>query len=99
MTYQSINPNDGKQHKSFTYMSDGEFDSALAAAEGGVQRWKQTSYAERAAILTMAAELLRAHVDDFARLETLEMGRRIDEARGVLKVDELRRRRSGIAQR
>ena len=31
------------------------------------------------------AALLHAHVDDFARLATLEMGKRIDEARGEVK--------------
>jgi succinate-semialdehyde dehydrogenase/glutarate-semialdehyde dehydrogenase len=82
MTNQSTNPNDGKQLKSFAYQSDGELDSALATAAGCFQRWKHKNYAELAAILTKAAELLHAHVDDFARLETLEMGKRIDEARG-----------------
>jgi succinate-semialdehyde dehydrogenase/glutarate-semialdehyde dehydrogenase len=66
MTYQSINPNDGKELKSFPYMSNGELDSALAAAEGCFQTWKHKTYVERAAILTKAAELLHAHVDDFA---------------------------------
>ena len=36
-------------------------------------------------ILNKAAALLHAHVDDFAKLETLEMGKRIDEARGEVK--------------
>jgi succinate-semialdehyde dehydrogenase/glutarate-semialdehyde dehydrogenase len=32
-----------------------------------------------------AAALMHAHVDDFAKLATLEMGKRIDEARGEVK--------------
>jgi len=35
--------------------------------------------------LNKAAALLHAHVDDFAKLETLEMGKRINEARGEVK--------------
>ena len=85
MTYQSINPNDGKRLKSFEHMSNAQLDGALAAAEGCFQTWKHKPYAERAAILMKAAELLHAHVDDFARLETLEMGKRIGEARGEVK--------------
>ena len=36
----------------------------------------------RPLIISKAVALLHAHVDDFAMLETLEMGKRIDEARG-----------------
>ena len=82
MAYQSINPNDGKLLASFEHMSNVELDQALAAAETCFQTWKHTSYAERAVIVNKAAALLHAHVDDFARLETLEMGKRVDEARG-----------------
>lgn len=85
MTYQSINPNDGKLLKSFEHMSSARLDEALAAAEHCFKTWKHKSYAERAAILTKAAALLHAHADDFALLETLEMGKRIAEARGEVK--------------
>lgn len=85
MAYQSINPNDGKLIKSFEHMSSGQLDAALAKAESCFQVWKHTGFAERAAIVNKAATLLRAHVDDFARLATLEMGKRIDEARGEVR--------------
>ena len=54
-------------------------------AERCFQTWKHKPYAERAVILNKAAALLHAHVDDFARLETLEMGKRIAEARAEVK--------------
>ena len=82
MAYQSINPNDGKLLKSFEHMSSARLDEVLAAAEDCFQTWKHKSYIERAAVLTKAAALPDAHADDFARLETLEMGKRIAEARG-----------------
>jgi len=85
MTYQSINPNDGKRLQSFENLSNAQLDNALAAAESCFQTWKHKTYAERAVILTKAAALLHAHVEDFARLETLEMGKRIAEARGEVK--------------
>ncbi|MGL6112938.1 MAG: NAD-dependent succinate-semialdehyde dehydrogenase [Rubrivivax sp.] len=85
MAYQSINPNDGKLLESFEHLSNAQLDNALAAAEACFQTWKHKPYAERDAILTKAAALLHAHVDDFARLETLEMGKRIDEARSEVK--------------
>ncbi|MEB0033232.1 NAD-dependent succinate-semialdehyde dehydrogenase [Undibacterium sp. RTI2.1] len=85
MSYQSINPNDGKTLKTFEHLSKTQLESSLASAESCFQTWKQTSYQERAAIVKKAAKLLHARVDDFAKLATLEMGKRIDEARGEVQ--------------
>jgi len=82
MTYQSINPTTGKTLKTFEQLSDKQLDDKLAAAATCFQAWKQKSYSERAVIVAKAAELMRGHVDDFAKLATLEMGKRINEARG-----------------
>ncbi len=85
MAYQSINPNTGKLVKSFEHLTHPQLETKLAAAASCFEAWKNTSFAERAAILNKAAALLHAHVDDFAKLATLEMGKRIDEARGEVK--------------
>ena len=85
MTYQSINPTTGKTIKSFEHLSSAQLEKALAAAESCFRTWKHTSYTERAAIVAKAAALMHAHVDDYATLATLEMGKRIDEARGEVK--------------
>lgn len=85
MSYQSVNPNDGKVLKSFEHLNGAQLEKSLAAADACFHTWKRTSYAERATILHKAAKLMADHVDDFARLATLEMGKRIDEARGEVK--------------
>jgi len=85
MTYQSVNPNTGKTVKSFEHLNSAALEKSLATAESCFQTWKHTSYAERAAIVAKAAALMHAHVDDYAKLATLEMGKRIDEARGEVK--------------
>ncbi|MDB5879476.1 MAG: aldehyde dehydrogenase family protein [Variovorax sp.] len=82
MAYQSINPNDGKLVMSFEHLSSAQLETALADADSCSRTWKTTTFADRAAILKKAASLLRTHVDDFARLATQEMGKRIAEARG-----------------
>lgn len=66
-------------------MSNGQLDQALAAADSCFQTWKHKRFAERAVALNKAAALLHAHVDDLAKLETLEMGKRVEEARGEVK--------------
>ncbi|MGO9634553.1 MAG: NAD-dependent succinate-semialdehyde dehydrogenase [Steroidobacteraceae bacterium] len=82
MSYQSINPFDGKTLKTFETLSDSQLEAKLATAASCFKTWKHKSYKERAVIVAKAAELMKTHVDDFARLATLEMGKRIDEARG-----------------
>ena len=85
MAYQSINPNDGKALQSFEHMSHADLEKSLAQAQTCFDSWKHRSYAERAVVVDKAAALLHANVDAFARLETLEMGKRIDEARGEVR--------------
>ena len=86
MACQSINPNDGKLLMSFQHMASAELETALDAEDRFCKSWKHTRYAERAALLNKAASLLRQRSDDFAKLATLEMGKRIAEARGEVMV-------------
>lgn len=81
-SYQSINPNTGKLLKSYEHLSAAQLEKSLAAAESCFQTWRHTGYAERAVIVDKAAALMHAHVDDFAKLATQDMGKRISEARG-----------------
>jgi len=85
MAYQSVNPNTGKLLNQFDELTDSQLEKTLANAEASFQTWKHTTYAQRAVIVAKAAALMHAHVDDFAKLATLEMGKRIDEARGEVK--------------
>ena len=85
MTYQSVNPSTGKLLKSYEHLSAAQLEKSLSAAQGCFDTWKHKPYAERAVIINKAAALMHAHVDDFARLATQDMGKRIDEARGEVK--------------
>jgi succinate-semialdehyde dehydrogenase/glutarate-semialdehyde dehydrogenase len=85
MAYQSVNPTDGKLLQTFEHMGNDQLDAALAQAENCFQTWRHTSYAERATVLNRAAALLQADVDSFATLATLEMGKRIAEARSEVE--------------
>lgn len=85
MAYASVNPADGKTLKTFTQLTDAQLETAIATATTAYALWRKTTYAERATIMNRASELMAAHVDDFARPMTLEMGKRIDEARGEVE--------------
>ena len=85
MTYQSINPYDGTLLQTFEEFTGEQLETALATAETCFQTWRHTTFAERALIVAEVAALMNAKVDALARLVTLEMGKRIDEARGEVE--------------
>jgi succinate-semialdehyde dehydrogenase/glutarate-semialdehyde dehydrogenase len=85
MTYQSLSPFDGKLIKGFDDISAAEYETKLAAAQTCYETWRHKSYAERAVIIAKAAKLLHEQADAFAHTMTLEMGKRISEARGEVE--------------
>jgi acyl-CoA reductase-like NAD-dependent aldehyde dehydrogenase len=85
MAYQSINPFDNHLEKTFDEISDTQLEAKLAAAASCFVTWKQTSYAHRAKIVARAAVLLHEQAERFAQIMTMEMGKRIAEARGEVE--------------
>jgi succinate-semialdehyde dehydrogenase/glutarate-semialdehyde dehydrogenase len=85
MTYQSLSPFDGKLIKDFDDINGAEYETKLAAAQTCFETWRHTSYAERAVIIAKAAKLLHEQADAFAHTMTLEMGKRIGEARAEVE--------------
>lgn len=82
MTYQSVNPYNGKILKTFEGLTDRQLESALETAATCFESWRHTTFTERATVVAKAAAIMRARIDEFARPVTLEMGKLIDEARG-----------------
>jgi succinate-semialdehyde dehydrogenase/glutarate-semialdehyde dehydrogenase len=85
MTYQSVNPYDGQILKVFKELTDKELNTSLATAAACFETWRKKSYTERAVIVAKAASIMHERVDEFARPATLEMGKRINEARGEVE--------------
>lgn len=81
MIYQSVNPFDGFVLKTYQAATDTEVESSLVKADACFDIWRQTTFAQRAAVAEKAADMLRLRTDEFARLITLEMGKRISEAK------------------
>ena len=82
MTYQSLSPFDGKLIKGFVDLTQTEYESKLAKAQACFETWRHTSFHDRAAIIHKASRLLHEQAEAFAHTMTLEMGKRITEARG-----------------
>jgi succinate-semialdehyde dehydrogenase/glutarate-semialdehyde dehydrogenase len=85
MTYQSVNPYDGKTLKTFAELTDKQLETAIATAATCFETWRTKTYAERAVIVAKAGAIMHAKIDEFARPMTLEMGKRINEARGEVE--------------
>jgi len=85
MSYQSFNPATGELIKSFDEITDAEFEKRIAAAAACYEVWRHKSYREGAVIVARAAAIMKDKVDEFARPMTLEMGKRISEARGEVE--------------
>jgi succinate-semialdehyde dehydrogenase/glutarate-semialdehyde dehydrogenase len=80
MTIASINPANGRTLATFEEASEAEVESALAMAADAFVGWRRRSFAERAGLLTRAAEKLRADKRRYAELITAEMGKPIRQA-------------------
>src|ERR1700689_4046312 len=85
MSYQSLNPATGKLLKKFEELTDKELETKIATAATCFETWRKKTYAERAVGVAKAATIMRAKAAEFARTMTLEMGKRISEARGEVE--------------
>jgi len=86
MSYQSVNPATGKVLKTFKEISNKQLETSLKTAAACFDTWRFKSFTERAVIVSKAAAILRARVDDFAKPVTLEMGKLLAESRGEVEL-------------
>jgi succinate-semialdehyde dehydrogenase/glutarate-semialdehyde dehydrogenase len=83
---KTVNPATGEPGRSYDYTSIEQAHAAAGAAHQAFGRWRKTSFADRAAIIRKAAEILRSRKAEFARLMTEEMGKTFDE--GIAEVEK-----------
>jgi len=82
----SVNPYNGQMLKTYDEMTPKEVDHAIGQAHERFTTWRRTTIPERAALLLRAADLSLEREEELARLMTLEMGKRITEARKEMKL-------------
>jgi len=87
MAYQSVNPFNGEVLQTFEEHTDRQMEKMLASADKAFREiWSGNPIRERAKIIGKAAFLMRDRKEKFARLTTLEMGKRIAESRGEVEL-------------
>lgn len=85
MAYCTVNPATNTPVKSFPSLSSAAAQAAAAAAQAAQPAWAARPWAERAALLRNAGQVLRQRRDDLARLITLEMGKLLRESRAEVE--------------
>src|SRR3984957_19377630 len=87
MAYQSVNPFNGEVVRTFDEHTDQQMEQMLSAADRTFREvWSKKPIRERATAIGKAASLMLAQKEKFARLATLEMGKRIAESRGEVEL-------------
>ncbi|HYO16392.1 MAG TPA: NAD-dependent succinate-semialdehyde dehydrogenase [Thermoanaerobaculia bacterium] len=74
---KAVNPATGEVIREYPAHDEGEVRNRLERAERAFADWRQVPFAERARLMSRAADLLRERRDDYARLMTEEMGKPI----------------------
>lgn len=84
-TFTSVSPLDGRELASIACCDQSDADKAVMAARHAFEAgtWSQLAPAKRKAVLLRFANLIEAHGDELALLETLDMGKPISHARTV----------------
>ncbi|MBO6812574.1 MULTISPECIES: aldehyde dehydrogenase [Marinobacter] len=84
-TFASISPIDSRELSVVASCDQRDADQAVVAARNAFEAgiWRQLAPAKRKAVLLRFADLIEAHGDELALLETLDMGKPISHARTV----------------
>ncbi len=84
--YTVTNPATGELIEEIENASDEEVRAAVDRVHSAYPAWRARSVAERAKIVSRAAELFAERSDELAAIMTLEMGKRINEGRGEVGI-------------
>jgi succinate-semialdehyde dehydrogenase/glutarate-semialdehyde dehydrogenase len=80
MAIATINPATGETIRKFDPLSPAEIDSKIQRTFDAYRKHRRTSFADRAARMLRAAEILESEKDRFARIMTTEMGKPLKAA-------------------
>ncbi len=79
-TLSSVNPATGEVLARFEEISDAELEARIARAAQTFRSWRRRPFAERAALMVRAAEVLEQRKEHWGRTMTLEMGKTFKSA-------------------
>jgi succinate-semialdehyde dehydrogenase / glutarate-semialdehyde dehydrogenase len=80
MAIASINPATGEVLKKFDALSNAEIEQKVRRAAETFPKFRRLTFAQRAAMMSKAAEILESEKNEFGRLMTSEMGKTLRSA-------------------
>src|SRR5579863_10312233 len=80
MAIATINPANGETVRTYEALSSAEVDAKIQTAYDAFHAHRRTSFADRAAKMRRAAEILESEKDRWARIMTTEMGKTLKSA-------------------
>ncbi len=80
MAIATTNPATGEQLRAFAALTDNEIDDKLQCAAETFRTYRSTRFADRAQMLTRAADILESEKAAFGRTMTIEMGKPLKAA-------------------
>lgn len=90
MAIEVINPATEEVTGRYKEMSQVELETIITDMAQEQKEWLKTSFSQRKELMLKAADVIRAHADEYARIITEEMGKPITQALGeVIKCAEL----------
>jgi len=85
MTIKAINPATGEAFASYEAMTDDGVRDAIGKAHQAFLAWRRIGFSDRAALMHRAAQVLRDHASQYARLMAQEMGKPIRDGVGEIQ--------------
>jgi aldehyde dehydrogenase (NAD+) len=82
-TFETINPHDGSVIARVARAGPADVDRAVAAASAAFPAWARLAAATRGRVLLRLADLIEAHADELALLESLDTGHPIRDSRNL----------------
>ncbi len=73
-TIQSVNPYNEELNGEFELLNDNQINEKIEIAHSAYLKWKDVSFDEKKALFHKFADVVEANIDEFARLQTIEMG-------------------------
>ncbi|PWH87119.1 NAD-dependent succinate-semialdehyde dehydrogenase [Brumimicrobium oceani] len=85
MEFKTINPHNGETIGVYKGLTDDELAEKLDNSQKAFESWSKVALSERCTLLKKAGQVLREHVEEYAKMISLEMGKLISEARNEVK--------------
>lgn len=81
LSFQTVDPSTGELVKTFPFATDEEVSTVVDRAHSAFLQWRHRAVKDRAALMGVVAGLLIERLEELANIISLEMGKRLEEAR------------------